>query len=129
MTTDQLINELVWMPGRRSITIRWFDGGSESHVLNTDPGSMLNEGYGHIRRLADVLNGLLEGKPVPLTILHDAYPDGKNVADGVVEHPPTVAYQVEARKGRWRTVSPTRVKKRFQLASVPGAFEFGRWKK
>lgn len=126
MTTDQLIHEIVWMPGRRSITIRWFDGGSESHVLNTDPGSMLNDGYSHIRRLADVLNGLLEARPVPLTILHDPYPDGRHVADGVVEHSPTVAYQVEAKNGRWRTVSPTRVKKRFQLASVSGTFEFGR---
>lgn len=126
MTTDQLVHELVWLPGRRSITIRWFNGGTERHELNSEPGAMLNEGYGHIRRLTDLLKGLLESKPVPLTILHDRYPEGKQVADGVVEHPPAVAYQVEARKGRWRTVSPTRVKKRFQLASVPGIYEFKR---
>lgn len=129
MTTDQLINEIVWMPGKRSITIVWSDSGGENHIFNGDPGSMLNGGYGHIRRLTDLLNGLSEGKTVPLTILHDPYPDGRHVADGVVEHSPTVAYQVEARNGGWRTVSPTRVKKRFQQASVTGTYKFGRLKK
>jgi hypothetical protein len=126
MTTDQLIHEFVWLSGQRTLVVRWSDSSFESHTLRSDPPQVFGVGYGHILRLAELLNGLLTSKPIPVLIMHEPHLVAGSADAPAALHNPKLVYQVEARKGKWRNVSPARVRKAFQLASVPGIFEFKR---
>lgn len=125
MTTDDLINLVVFWPGHRTVSVRWNKGGCETHDLRTGPGRLFSKDYGVIRRLTELLNGMLESGSGPVTLFHNPLPKGRTLCEGVVEHVPTRAFQFEACEGVWQLVPPRRVRKRFQRASVHGSYSFG----
>lgn len=126
MTTDDLINLIVFWPGHRTVSVRWNRGGCETHDLRTGPGKLFSENYGVILRLTELLEGMLESGSGPVTLFHNPLPEGRELCEGVFEHTLTRVFQFEACDGQWRPVPPRRVRTRFQRASVHGSYAFGR---
>lgn len=125
MTTDDLINILVFWPGHRTVSVRWSRGGCESHQIRTGPGKLFSKDYALIHRLTELLNGMLESGSGPVTLQHDPFPNGHELCDGVVEFSRKRVFQFEAADGQWHQVPPRRVRKRFRQASVVGMYSFG----
>jgi hypothetical protein len=125
MTTDDLINLIVFMPGHRTVSVRWSRGGCESHRIETQPGELFGKDYGVIERLQELFDWMLMNGSGPVTLQHNPYPESKETCDGDGEYMTIRAFQFEAADGQWRLVPPRRVRKRFQRASVHGSYSFG----
>ena len=94
MTSDDLVTELVFLPGVRRII---FGGGTDRHEFQLGSG--------------------------PVTVLHAPEPD-QQIDDGVFLVPDQLAYQFQPLDGEWVQVDPKKVKRRFRLAGVPRKYRY-----
>ena len=119
MSTDDLITELVFLPGVRRVIS---GGGTDrrEYRLASGPGDFYGRDLPTLRFLTLQLKDALSGDG-PLTILHYPKPKQK-IADGVFIIHDRFAYQFEPVDGEWVQVPPRKVQDRFRLAGVPANY-------
>ena len=123
MTSDDLVTELVFLPGVRRVI---FGGGTDRREfqLGSGPGEIYGPDLPTLRFLTRQLEDALSDRG-PVTVLHAPEPD-QQLDDGVFLVPDQVAYQFEPIDGEWVQVDPKRVKRRFRLAGVPCKYRYER---
>ena len=116
MTSDDLVTELVFLPGVRRII---FGGGTARQEcrLGSGPGDIYGPDLPTLRFLARQLEDALSDRG-PVTVLHAPEPK-QRIAGEVFFVPDPIAYQFEPIGGEWVQVDPRKVKRRFRLAGVP----------
>jgi len=116
MTSDDLVTELVFLPGVRRII---FGGGTARQEcrLGSGPGDIYGPDLPTLRFLTMQLEDALSDKG-PVTVLHAPEPD-QQIDDGVFLVLDQLAYQFEPVGGEWVQVDPKKVRRRFRLAGVP----------
>ena len=121
MTSDDLVTELVFLPGVRRVI---FGGGTDRREfqLGSGPGDIYGPDLPTLRCLMTQLEDALSDKG-PVTVLHAPEP-GKQLDDGVFLDPDQLAYQFEPLDGEWVQVDPKKVKRRFRLAGVPCKYRY-----